>query len=282
VSSEQSTPIATVVSTVAAAPTSTPVAEATSTPLVAPVATPTPLPVPQPAPTSAVPSVNWPTPAQLRQDAQLRWGHGIPSEVRRWAFLIVPAAHRYHLDPNLIAAVMTMESGGDPLALSPADARGLMQILHGPWDPKTNVDLGARMLAGLYTQFGDWRLTLAAYNAGPGAVIEYGGIPPYRETRDYVVVVTYLWDLFGHHRLSVHRRQQYQNTLRDLQHFKDQRTKVTRLAHAADVAPPPVLGCGLGLCSQSAIPAVAAPSDPFWPVAGSPDPLQHVDPPVAP
>jgi hypothetical protein len=280
VTQELSTPVSTVVSTSPAAPTSTAVIEATPTPYVEAV-TPTPLPAPQPAATSSIPSINWPTPAQLRQDASLRWGHGIPADVRRWAFLIVPAAHRYHLDPNLIAAVMTMESGGDPLALSPADARGLMQILHGPWDPAVNVYLGARMLSELYNQFGDWSLALAAYNAGPAAVVAYGGVPPYRETRDYVIVVTYLWDLFSHHRLSTQRRQQYRATLSDLQRFADQRKKIGRLATIAKVPPPPALQCPLRLCGANVVLPVPAQSDPFWPLGGSPDPLQHVDPPSA-
>lgn len=279
VTRELSTPIATVLPTSTIAPTSTAVPEATSTAAAAPIATATPVPPPLPVPTAAAPSTYWPTPAQLRQDARLRWGSGIPADVRRWAFLIVPAAHRYGLDPNLVAAVMTMESGGDPLALSPADARGLMQILHGPWDPQTNVDEGAHMLSDLYAQFGDWRLALAAYNAGPAAVTEYGGIPPYRETRDYVIIVTYLWDLFGHHRLSLHRRAQYRSTLKDLQHFSDQRKKIRRLAHVAHVAPPPVLRCSIKLCGANVALPAAHVGDPFWPLSGSPDPLQHVDPP---
>src|SRR5205085_12059626 len=131
-------------------------------------------------------------------NALLRWGDRIPASVRRWAYIVVPTARRYHLDPNLIAAVMTMESDGDPLAWnSTSDARGLMQVLHGPWDPRANILEGTKMLAGFYEQFHDPILALAAYNAGPNAVLSYGGVPPYRETRDYVVVVSYLYDLYS-------------------------------------------------------------------------------------
>ncbi len=177
----------------------------------------------------------------------------------------------------MIAAVMTMESNGDPLAESPADARGLMQILHGPWDPKTNVDEGAKMLAALYSQFGDWTLTFAGYNAGVGAVESYGGVPPFRETRDYVIVVRYLWDLFGHHRLNTSRRTQYRSTLRDLARFADQRKKVSKLARIAHVAPvTDEGGCGATSCTGAQAQRTQVQTDPFWPVGGIPDPLQHV------
>lgn len=223
-------------------------------------------------------NVPLPSPADLRMNARLRWGDHVPSQVRRWAYLIVPAARKYHLNPNLIAAVMTMESNGDPLALSGSDARGLMQILHGPWDPAANVDTGAQMLAALYGQFGTWPLALAAYNAGPGAVLAYNGVPPYRETRDYVIIVSYLFDLFDHHHLSAHRRIQYRSTVADLRHFADQRKKVARLAQIAHVTIDRALAChhfsaGCGVARQ-----VLATFDPFWPVANTPDPLQRVDP----
>ena len=218
-----------------------------------------------------------PSPAQLRENARLRWGHGVPGSVRRWAFLIVPAAHRYGLSPGLIAAVMTMESDGDPLAYSAADARGLMQVLHGPWDPRENVFTGARMLAMYHSMFPDWTLTLAAYNAGPNAVSSYNGVPPFRETRDYVIVVTYLWDLYSHKHLSVKREALYHSTLRDMQHFVKERKKVVKLAQIAHIHDERLLCSTPGCASQS--PAeLFATLDPFWPLPGAPDPLQKVDP----
>lgn len=275
---EHGAPVATVSVAPTFVATEPPIQSATPTVSAPPAATATPLPV-QPA-TGSSAIVTWPSPAQLRLDTRLRWGHGIPSSVRRWAFLIVPAAHKYGLDPNMLAAVMTMESNGDPLALSPADARGLMQILHGPWDPRANVFLGASMLAGLYGQFGDWKLALAGYNAGAAAVTEYGGIPPYRETRDYVIIVSYLWDLYGHHHLTSARKTLYRSTLRDLQHFADQRKKVAKLARIAHVEVIPSAACPPRACGQQQIEPVSISLDPFWPVGGSPDPLQKVGPPA--
>jgi hypothetical protein len=259
-------------------PTSTPVRRDYMPTGTAPPLAPTPLDAVTPV--SAAPIVI-PTLSvqQLQTNTRLRWGHGLPAAVRQWAFLIVPASHRYNVPPMLIAAVMTMESGGDPLALSPADARGLMQVLHGPWDPKENVNLGVKMLAGLYSEFGQWDLALAGYNAGPGAVVSYHGVPPYHETRDYVVIVSYLWDLYSHHHLSSKRKLQYRKTLTDLVHYKGQGKKVSRLAHVAAVPDVVVINCDHQACNTDAmVPAAAVPLDPFWPMQGSPDPLQHVDP----
>lgn len=280
VTRERGTPVATqyVQAPVAteALPTATAVHDVLPTVLVVP--TPTPDPTAPSGGGSATVYVPLPSPAQLRENARLRWGSGVPASVRRWAFLIVPAARRYGLQPNLIAAVMTMESNGDPLALSGADARGLMQILHGPWDPKQNVNIGARMLAELHARFGRWKLALAAYNAGPNAVAAYGGIPPYRETRDYVIVVTYLWDLFSGQRLAPGRKAQYRSTLHDLSRFKSQRKKLKLLARAGQVAPDTTFSCAGLACDLLNRPPKPAPLDPFWPVAGLPDPLVRVDP----
>ncbi|MCW2726123.1 MAG: Lytic transglycosylase, catalytic [Frankiales bacterium] len=109
--------------------------------------------------------------------------------------LFTAAGARYGVSPDLLAAVARAESGFDPQARSGAGAIGLMQIMPGtakglgidPGDPAQAVDGAARLLAdGLRSYNGSVSLALAAYNAGPGAVSKYGGIPPYPETQAYV------------------------------------------------------------------------------------------------
>ncbi len=100
------------------------------------------------------------------------------------------------LDPSLVKAVALVESGLDPNAVSPKGARGIMQFmpetaarygLRDPHDPYASLRAGAEHLRDLLDEFdGDLSLALAAYNAGSGAVRRHGGIPAYRETRDYV------------------------------------------------------------------------------------------------
>jgi peptidoglycan DL-endopeptidase CwlO len=115
-----------------------------------------------------------------------------------YANLFTQAGNRYGVDPALLAAVASQESGFDPSAVSAAGAQGLMQFMPStaqslgvnPLDPASAVDGAARYLAGLIGQFGSTSLALAAYNAGPGAVSSYGGIPPYAETQNYVRAVT--------------------------------------------------------------------------------------------
>ena len=111
-----------------------------------------------------------------------------------YADLFTRAGSRYGVDPALLAAVAQQESGFDASAVSPAGAQGLMQFMPAtarglgvdPFDPASAVDGAARYLADLTRQFGSTELGLAAYNAGPGTVRRYGGIPPYTETQDYV------------------------------------------------------------------------------------------------
>jgi soluble lytic murein transglycosylase-like protein len=137
-----------------------------------------PAPVPAPAAVAAAPAPQTPaSPAELA-DA---------------------AADRYGLPRKLVRSVMSAESGSNPRAVSPKGAIGLMQLMPStarelgvdPHDPAQNVDAGVRYLRDLLVKynFGLWH-ALAAYNAGEGAVQKYAGVPPYRETVDYIRRIT--------------------------------------------------------------------------------------------
>lgn len=116
----------------------------------------------------------------------------------RWGGLIYDTARKYAVSQRLVAAIVRAESDFDAAAVSRKGACGLMQLMpstgdrfgmtrHDLFDPKRNLDAGVRYLAWLIGRYaGDLGKVLAAYNAGEGSVDRYGGIPPYRETRDYV------------------------------------------------------------------------------------------------
>jgi hypothetical protein len=114
-----------------------------------------------------------------------------------YADLFTRAAGRHGVDASLLAAVASQESGFDSQAVSPAGAQGLMQFMPATarglgvdaLDPASAIDGAARYLSSLTQQFGSTQLALAAYNAGPGTVSRYGGIPPYPETQNYVRAV---------------------------------------------------------------------------------------------
>lgn len=136
------------------------------------------------------PSVNTPT----------KWGAGPAYEGRYsgpYLAMARDAARRHGVPEDLFLKLVQQESGFNPKARSHKGALGLAQLMPetarllrvDPMDPYQNLDGGARYLMQQYREFGNWRLALAAYNAGPGAVRKHGGVPPFRETRDYVRVI---------------------------------------------------------------------------------------------
>ncbi len=123
---------------------------------------------------------------------------GVPLQerLRLYEPIIEEAARQKNLDAKLIKAVMVAESAGVASARSPKNAKGLMQLLDSTatelgvrnvWDPRENIFGGAKYLRQLVDRFqGDLERAVASYNAGPGAVEKYKGVPPYKETREYV------------------------------------------------------------------------------------------------
>lgn len=121
-------------------------------------------------------------------------GEGAPAAI---ADLIAEAAARHGIDPRLATAVAWQESRFQQAAVSPKGARGVMQLMPGtardlgvnPDDLRGNIDGGVSYLAQQLRRFGDVRLALAAYNAGPEAVERYRDVPPFQETRAYVQAI---------------------------------------------------------------------------------------------
>lgn len=115
---------------------------------------------------------------------------------------ILAFSWNYQVDPRLVVAVILTESGFKPNATSRVGAMGLGQLMPGTargmgvadaYDPVQNIEASTRLIRGHLEKYGDIRLALSAYNAGPGAVRKYGGVPPYRETVNYVQKVTALY-----------------------------------------------------------------------------------------
>lgn len=129
-----------------------------------------------------------------------------PERFSRYDAHIRQAATLYQIPEELVRAVIKVESDYDPRAVSRANARGLMQLIPETaermmvtdmFDPRQNIFGGVRYLRVLANLFnGDLQLTIAAYNAGEGAVTRHGGIPPYEETRAYVAKVLAYYNYF--------------------------------------------------------------------------------------
>jgi soluble lytic murein transglycosylase-like protein len=109
--------------------------------------------------------------------------------------IIASMSEAHGVDPLLVRALIQVESNYRPGAKSPKGAMGLMQLMpstareykvRNPFDPRTNIEAGIKHLKGLLDRLGSTEMALAAYNAGEGAVAKFNGIPPYRETRNYV------------------------------------------------------------------------------------------------
>jgi cell wall-associated NlpC family hydrolase len=132
------------------------------------------------------------------RSAQQLVAAGLNPSVAAYATQFAAAEAQYQLPAGLLAAVAQQESGGNVQAVSPAGAQGLLQLMPSTaaaagvnaFDPVQAIGAAAKILSGNLTRFGSVPLALAAYNAGAGAVSQYGGIPPYAETQNYVRRIT--------------------------------------------------------------------------------------------
>ncbi|MFK5953902.1 MAG: transglycosylase SLT domain-containing protein [Desulfobacterium sp.] len=132
--------------------------------------------------------------------------HKAPLNKKCYDHLIKKAARKFNVDFSLIKAVIEVESAYNPRAISSKGARGLMQImpfnfadlkLIDPFEPSQNIMAGTRYLNQLLHQYkGNIKYALAAYNAGPGNVNKYNGIPPFQETQNYVQKVIALHHIY--------------------------------------------------------------------------------------
>lgn len=132
----------------------------------------------------------------------------------RFDEIILEAAKKHDIDPNLIKAVIKKESSFDPKLVSRAGAKGLMQLtpvtikelkrlfkyeIKDPFDPRQNIEGGTKYLAYLLRKYnGNLELALAAYNAGPGKVNKFKGIPPFKETQNYVKLIKQYYQEYKH------------------------------------------------------------------------------------
>jgi len=143
----------------------------------------------------AVQENSQPLPAVQKVEAAKTVLADMPLADQNLSTLIEAAARKYKVDPKLVAAVAEVESNGNQDAVSSVGAIGVMQLMPDtaaslgvdPYNKQQNIEGGAKYLRQMLDTFGgDTRKAVAAYNAGPGAVKDYGGVPPYKETQNYV------------------------------------------------------------------------------------------------
>lgn len=130
----------------------------------------------------------------------------IVDRLSQYNSIIEDVANRHNLSASLLKSVIAVESAGNPTAVSRAGAKGLMQLIDSTakyvgvkniFDPKENIEGGAKYLREMLETFdGNLELALAAYNAGPGNVLKYNGIPPFKETQTYIAKVKRYLSLF--------------------------------------------------------------------------------------
>jgi hypothetical protein len=141
-------------------------------------------------------------PYERGEDGSISVPSGLSERMSMWEDRLKELCEQYEVEPDLARAVMRMESGGNPNAISHAGAMGLMQLMPStakglgvdPKDPERNLEGGIKYLSQLADKYnGDYVKTLAAYNAGPSRVDSYGGIPPFPETQRYVKNVLALY-----------------------------------------------------------------------------------------
>lgn len=145
-------------------------------------------------------------PRFIPEQVKLPSAKSLAQRVAHWNTYIDEASSAFSVDRNLIAAVIAQESAGNPYAVSRAGAKGLMQLMDSTarnlgvkqvFNPRENIMAGTKYLDHLLQEFkGNETLALASYNAGPAAVKKYGGVPPYKETQNYIERVIMLRDTF--------------------------------------------------------------------------------------
>lgn len=128
-------------------------------------------------------------------------------KISKYESIVQDTARKYNLSPQLLKSIIAVESAGNHRAISPAGAKGLMQLIDSTaryvgvrnvFDPAENIEGGAKYLREMLNTFdGNLELALAAYNAGPGNVFKYNGIPPFKETRNYIALVKRYLNLFN-------------------------------------------------------------------------------------